>query len=97
MLLKIKERTIHLKWTDILFLLGVVFISIYLIILSLLMVLGDTTYSITTFMLAIAMIGAGCALIWFAITNFELREREDKLVALSKKLDTIIEKIEKRN
>jgi hypothetical protein len=97
MLLKTGDRNIRLKWTDILFILGVTFISIYLIILSILMVLGDTTYSLTTFMLSIAMIGAACALIWFAITNFELRAREEKLVAINSKLDTLIEKLEKKN
>jgi len=95
MLLKIGDRNIRLKWTDVLFILGVAFISIYLIILSILISLGDTTYSLTTIMISIAMIGAACALIWFAITSFELRAREEKLVAINKKLDTLIEKLEK--
>ena len=73
-------------------------ISVYLIIFSLLMIAANINTIMTSdaFLLAVAMIGVACTMIWFAVGNFKIESTEEKLETLTERLDNIINKLEKK-
>jgi c-di-AMP phosphodiesterase-like protein len=84
------------EWAQFIFLGIILCISVYLIIFSLFMIAANTTRDTNAFMLAVAMIGVACTMIWFAISNFEIKSREDKLETITERLDNIINKMERK-
>jgi hypothetical protein len=47
------------------------------------------------FMFSIAMFGVGCTAIWFGLSHVEIQSTEEKLESITKRLDKIIERMEK--
>ena len=86
------------NWAQLIFLGLILCISVYLIIFSLLMIAANINTIMTSdaFMLAVAMIGVACTMIWFAVGNFKIESTEEKLETLTERLDNIINKLEKK-
>jgi ABC-type nickel/cobalt efflux system permease component RcnA len=96
MIIKTERKYRPREWAQLIFLGLIICIGVYLIIFSLFMIRADTSGSSDAFMLAVAMIGVACTMIWFAISNFEIKSTEEKLGSLTERLDDIINKIEKK-
>jgi hypothetical protein len=47
-------------------------------------------------MFSVAMFGVGCTTIWFALSHVEIQSREEQLESITKRLDKIIDRIEKQ-
>ena len=88
-----KKYTVR-DWAQIVFITLICLAGGYLIIYSVIMM---TVYrEPNMFMFAIAMFGVGCTAIWFGLSHVEIQSTEEKLESITKRLDSIMEKIEKK-
>jgi hypothetical protein len=90
-----KCRTYGMKeWAQIVFLTLICLAGGYLIIYSVYMM--TVNHEPNLFMFSIAMFGVGCTAIWFGLSHVEIQSTEEKLESITKRLDSIIERMEKR-
>jgi hypothetical protein len=90
-----KYRVLGIKeWAQVLFMIMICLAGGYLIIYSVYMM--TVNHEANLFMFAIAMFGVGCTAIWFGLSHVEIQSTEEKLESIAKRLDSIMEKIEKK-
>ncbi|MDO9550195.1 MAG: hypothetical protein Q7J03_04420 [Methanoregula sp.] len=82
------------EWAQIIFMILILCAGGYLIIYSVYMMTVNNDP--TLFMFAIAMFGVGCTAIWFGISHVEIVSTEEKLERITRRLDSILEKIERK-
>lgn len=82
------------EWAQVLFMILICAAGGYLIIYSVYMMTANHEPSL--FMFSIAMFGVGCTSIWFGLSHVEIQSTEEKLESITKRLDSIIEKMEKK-
>jgi hypothetical protein len=81
-------------WAQIVFISLICLAGGYLIIYSVYMMTFN--HEPNMFMFAIAMFGVGCTAIWFGLSHVEIQSTEEKLESITKRLDSIIERMEKK-
>jgi hypothetical protein len=81
-------------WAQIVFISLICLAGGYLIIYSVYMMTFNHEPGL--FMFAIAMFGVGCTAIWFGLSHVEIQSTEEKLESITKRLDSIIERMEKK-
>jgi hypothetical protein len=82
------------EWAQVVFMIMICLAGGYLIIYSVYMM--TVNHEANLFMFAIAMFGVGCTAIWFGLSHVEIQSTEEKLESIAKRLDSIMEKIEKK-
>jgi len=82
------------EWAQVIFLVLILCAGGYLIVYSVYNM--TVNHDSTMFMFSIAMFGVGCTTIWFAMSHVEIVSTEEKLEDITRRLDKIIEKIEKQ-
>jgi hypothetical protein len=82
------------EWAQIVFMILICAAGGYLIVYSVYMMTVNNEPSI--FMFAIAMFGVGCTAIWFGLSHVEIQSTEEKLEDITKRLDRIIDRMEKK-
>jgi hypothetical protein len=82
------------EWTQVIFMVLICLAGGYLIVYSVFMM--TVNHEPDLFMFAIAMFGVGCTAIWFGLSHVEIQSTEEKLEDLTKRLDSIIERMEKK-
>jgi hypothetical protein len=80
-------------WAQIVFMILICAAGGYLIIYSAYMMTVNNSPNL--FMFSIAMFGVGCTAIWFGLSHVEIQSTEEKLESITKRLDKIIERMEK--
>jgi hypothetical protein len=80
-------------WAQIVFMVLICAAGGYLIIYSVYMMTVNNNPNL--FMFSIAMFGVGCTAIWFGLSHVEIQSTEEKLESITKRLDKIIERMEK--
>ncbi len=81
-------------WAQIVFISLICLAGGYLIIYSVYMM--TVNYEPNLFMFSIAMFGVGCTAIWFGLSHVEIQATEEKLESITTRLDSIMEKIERK-
>ena len=81
-------------WAQIAFMIVIMMAGGYLIIYSVYMMTAN--HDPALFMFSVAMFGVGCTTIWFALSHVEIQSREEQLESITKRLDKIIDRIEKQ-
>jgi len=81
-------------WAQIVFITLICLAGGYLIIYSVYMMTFNHEPSL--FMFSIAMFGVGCTSIWFGLSHVEIQATEEKLESITTRLDSIMEKIERK-
>lgn len=81
-------------WAQIVFMVLICIAGGYLIIYSVYMMTVNNSPNL--FMFSIAMFGVGCTAIWFGLSHVEIQSTEEKLEKITARLDSIIERIEKK-
>ena len=81
-------------WAQIAFMIVIMLAGGYLIIYSVYMMTAN--HDPALFMFSVAMFGVGCTTIWFALSHVEIQSREEQLESITKRLDKIIDRIEKQ-
>lgn len=81
-------------WAQIVFISLICLPGGYLIIYSVYMMTFNREPGL--FMFSIAMFGVGCTSIWFGLSHVEIQATEEKLESITQRLDSIMEKIEKK-
>lgn len=90
-----KYRILGMKdWAQVVFMLFICCAGGYLIIYSVYMM--TVNHDPSLFMFSIAMFGVGCTAIWFGLSHVEIQCTEEKLESITRRLDIIMEKMEKR-
>jgi len=90
-----KYRVLGIKeWAQVTFMIMICLAGGYLIIYSVYMM--TTNHDPSLFMFSIAMFGVGCTAIWFGLSHVEIQSTEEKLESITKRLDSIIEKMEEK-
>jgi hypothetical protein len=82
------------EWTQVIFMILICVAGGYLIIYSVYMMTAN--HDPNLFMFAIAMFGVGCTSIWFGLSHVEIQTTEEKLESITNRLDSIIERMEKK-
>jgi hypothetical protein len=82
------------EWAQVVFMILICLAGGYLIIYSVYMM--TVNHESSLFMFAIAMFGVGCTAIWFGLSHVEIQSTEEKLEDITKRLDSIIERMEKK-
>jgi hypothetical protein len=82
------------EWAQVVFMILICAAGGYLIIYSVYMMTANHDPSL--FMFSIAMFGVGCTSIWFGLSHVEIQSTEEKLQSITKRLDDIIERMEKK-
>ncbi len=82
------------EWAQVIFMVLICLAGGYLIIYSVFMMTAYRQPDL--FMFSIAMFGVGCTAIWFGLSHAEIQTTEEKLESITKRLDSIMEKIEKK-
>lgn len=82
------------EWAQVIFMILIMIAGGYLIVYSVYMM--TVNKDPTMFMFAIAMFGVGCTTIWFSLSHVEIQSTEEKLESITRRLDKIIEKIERQ-
>jgi hypothetical protein len=82
------------EWAQVIFMILICLAGGYLIIYSVYMM--TAYHQPDLFMFSIAMFGVGCTAIWFGLSHAEIQTTEEKLESITKRLDSIMEKIEKK-
>jgi hypothetical protein len=81
-------------WAQVVFMILICIAGGYLIIYSVYMMTAN--HDPNLFMFSIAMFGVGCTSIWFGLSHVEIQSTEEKLESITKRLDSIIERMEKK-
>ena len=90
-----KYRVLGIKdWAQVVFMILICLAGGYLIIYSVYMMTVNNDPNL--FMFSIAMFGVGCTAIWFGLSHVEIQSTEEKLESITKRLDSIIERMEKK-
>lgn len=90
-----KYRVLGIKeWAQVVFMIMICLAGGYLIIYSVYMMTVNNDPNL--FMFSIAMFGVGCTAIWFGLSHVEIQNTEEKLESITKRLDSIMDKIEKK-
>jgi len=82
------------EWAQVLFMILICLAGGYLIVYSVYMM--TVNHDPDLFMFAIAMFGVGCTAIWFGLSHVEIQSTEEKLESITKRLDSIIDRMEKK-
>jgi len=96
MFLKHGEKFGTREWVRLIILGLIIGIGVYVIILSLYMIAGNTPRVPNAFVLAIVMISVACVMIGFAVSIYQIESKKVKLAILTERLDNILDKIGKR-
>jgi hypothetical protein len=89
-----KYRVLGVKeWAQVVFMILICLAGGYLIIYSVYMMTAN--HDPNLFMFSVAMFGVGCTAIWFGLSHVEIQCTEEKLENITKRLDKIMEKMEK--
>jgi uncharacterized membrane protein YczE len=96
MFLKHGEKFGTREWVRLIILGLIICIGVYVIILSLYMIAGNTPSVPGAFMPAIVMISVACVMIGFAVSIYQIESKEEKLAMLAGRLDNILGKIGER-
>jgi len=81
-------------WAQVVFMVLICIAGGYLIIYSVYMMTAN--HDPNLFMFSIAMFGVGCTSIWFGLSHVEIQSTEEKLESITKRLDSIIERMEQK-
>jgi hypothetical protein len=81
-------------WAQVVFMVLICIAGGYLIIYSVYMMTANHDPNLLMF--SIAMFGVGCTSIWFGLSHVEIQSTEEKLESITKRLDSIIERMEQK-